>query len=496
MNDMTNLRNDCLQRAQMTEQAWRDERQARQQRDDEINYLRDMVCENVYEKCWWRRRYTAYAQQAQNLKRYYRQAQADIGLLEYNRDRVYDRYEKWKAKEFNSRQIIINLQNNPLGNMAEARRQPIYNIIGPIFAKHEQYTGQEPPNEYLDRVWNSISHLEPNMTVLETANVGDFNDAIKFGLLKTKLGGKYIPVPANDPYANPVAPINSPATLRAWMNAKYQRENIGTQQSAIQRLSQERFLPTDSPDTYEKRVRLLLLGVPNNDATALAFLKNHLSGDFYTWMKIANPPDIDAYFTELKNLWLERNPVITSSGAGSYGIASIQQTIETLPIPKKDDFKIQLARDLAYTGIASDDATLEKFIYEELQKRLGRKVTNVRRSPFAEPQVRNTNATKKVVRKRVQKAPVKRIVRLCSVCKKAGHTKINCPGVKRTKKVNYLYHDDVEETEDPEEEYIEEYILEEEEDPEKEEIEEDDDVEYVEYVDDSETRNCNTLKKK
>ncbi|CAI2201585.1 20011_t:CDS:1, partial [Funneliformis geosporum] len=41
MNDMTNLRNDCLQGAQMMEQAWRDERQVRQQRDYEINNLRD-----------------------------------------------------------------------------------------------------------------------------------------------------------------------------------------------------------------------------------------------------------------------------------------------------------------------------------------------------------------------------------------------------------------------------------------------------------------------
>ncbi|CAI2201216.1 7409_t:CDS:1, partial [Funneliformis geosporum] len=43
------------------EQAWR----------DEIINLRDAVCENVYEKCWWKRRYTACTQQAQNLKRYY-----------------------------------------------------------------------------------------------------------------------------------------------------------------------------------------------------------------------------------------------------------------------------------------------------------------------------------------------------------------------------------------------------------------------------------------
>jgi hypothetical protein len=38
----------------MMTQALTDERRARQQRDDKINNLRDTVCENVYEKCWWR----------------------------------------------------------------------------------------------------------------------------------------------------------------------------------------------------------------------------------------------------------------------------------------------------------------------------------------------------------------------------------------------------------------------------------------------------------
>ena len=50
-----------------------------------------------------------------------------------------------------------------------------------------------------------------------------------------------------------------------------------------------------------------------------------------------------------------------------------------------------------------DDETLEKFIYEELGRRLGGKTAHVRKSPFAEPQVRKTNATKKVIRKVVQK---------------------------------------------------------------------------------------------
>ncbi|CAB5366701.1 unnamed protein product [Rhizophagus irregularis] len=137
--------------------------------------------------------------------------------------------------------------------MAEARRRPLYTIIATTFAKHDQYTGQEPPNEYLDKIWNSIAHLEADMTVLETANAGDFTDVIKCDLLKSKLTGKYIPVPAQDPY-NGNANIDTPARLRAWMNSKYQRENIGTQQVAIQKLAQEKFRSTDSPDTYEKRI--------------------------------------------------------------------------------------------------------------------------------------------------------------------------------------------------------------------------------------------------
>jgi hypothetical protein len=247
-------------------------------------------------------------------------------------------------------------------------------------------------------------------------------------------------------------------------------------------LISDKFLSIDTPETYEKRIRPRVDALPFADA--LPILYSHLPENLELRIKIGNPVDLNAFFTQLNDKWLETG--------GRVGIPSFSEETLSHPSLQKEtqaehEFIIRLAKDLDYLGVTTDLSVLGPHIYDELGKRLGRKVTNVRRSPFAEPQVRNTNATKKVVRKRVQKAPVKRIVRLCSVCKKAGHTKINCPGVKRTKKVNYLYHDDVEETEDPEEEYIEEYILEEEEDPEKEEIEEDDDVEYVEYVDDSET---------
>ena len=130
--------------------------------------------------------------------------------------------------------------------------------------------------------------------------------------------------------------------------------------------------------------------------------------------------------------------------------------------------------------------TQHQIIYEELQKRLGAKTAHVRKSPFAP---RSAYATKKVVRKVTPKTSSK-LVRHCSACGKAGHTKVNCPRLKRTKKLNYVYQDDVEDPEDLEEEYI----LEEEDDPEEEEIEEVEDDE--EKYDDNESRNCYAVKKK
>ena len=64
MVEIGNLRTDSLRREQMMDQAWRDERRARQLGDAKIIDLRRIICRNVHEKCWWRRRYTACAQQA------------------------------------------------------------------------------------------------------------------------------------------------------------------------------------------------------------------------------------------------------------------------------------------------------------------------------------------------------------------------------------------------------------------------------------------------
>ena len=97
---------------------------------------------------------------------------------------------------------------------------------------------------------------------------------------------------------------------------------------------------------------------------------------------------------------------------------------------------------------------------------MGAKTAHVRKSPFA---LRSAYATKKVVRKVAPKTSNK-LVRHCSSCRKAGHIKVNCLKGKRTKKVNYVYQDEIEDPEDSEEEYI----LEEEDVSEEEEVEDED----------------------
>jgi hypothetical protein len=131
-------------------------------------------------------------------------------------------------------------------------------------------------------------------------------------------------------------------------------------------------------------------------------------------MRIADPGGIDAFFIQLKDLWLERNPSVSTGQ-----ISILPQPQEIAHISQKDlstegkkaiAFTNRLSRDLQYSGLTSDIDTLEHFIYEELTKKLGYKTaSHNRRSPFAESQVRNTNATQKVKRV-LQKVPARQIV--------------------------------------------------------------------------------------
>ncbi|CAH1770317.1 2761_t:CDS:1, partial [Entrophospora sp. SA101] len=173
---------------------------------------------------------------------------------------------------------------------------------------------QEPPDDYCNRVAQAISYADTLITDANDANANTFTDAHKADIYKSQMGGKYLPVPAQYPNGTN---IDTPARFRAWLRFKYQQEMVGTQQVAIQRLASELFMPTDTPETYENRIRPFVLGVPNNDANALGFLMKHLPDELFTRMKVAQPTDIDAFFTNLKNMWMERKPSSFNYGSAN-----------------------------------------------------------------------------------------------------------------------------------------------------------------------------------
>ncbi|RGB33890.1 hypothetical protein C1646_761176 [Rhizophagus diaphanus] len=75
--------------------------------------------------------------------------------------------------------------------------------------------------------------------------------------------GRFAPVPANDPYAG----------------------------------------ETDTPDSYEKRIKPLVQAML--DADALPYLFNQLPSDLEMRVRIANPATVNAFFTDLRNIWHE-----------------------------------------------------------------------------------------------------------------------------------------------------------------------------------------------
>jgi hypothetical protein len=307
----------------------------------------------------WRRRHAGCVRQAQNWKGQYRNSQNQVQARDQN--------------IINLRQQILALQNNPL-NMAEGRRLPVLKLISPALAGIPPYTGQEPPDKYIDTLIQSWAFAEGHMTALENANAGDFDNAVKYTLLKSKMGGKYAPVPANNGLVAGNPAINTPDTLRAWLRAKYQRETVGNQQSAIQRLTQEKFHQYDTPDTYETRIRPLLLGVADNDAQVLGFLKSQLSGELYTWMRIANPAGIDAFFTELKNMWLERPPNLnggqTSQNNSSAEIEKLNSQITSLQAQLAQPAQVHSQNNEAsadFEKLNSKIASLEAQLAESMQ---------------------------------------------------------------------------------------------------------------------------------
>ncbi|CAB5200424.1 unnamed protein product [Rhizophagus irregularis] len=87
------------------------------------------------------------------------QEERDMAILAYNNERQESRRWMFSYQDKDRRGQILALQNNPLGNMADARRLPVLTMIAPILAKTKPYIGQEPPDDYLDRLIQLILEL-------------------------------------------------------------------------------------------------------------------------------------------------------------------------------------------------------------------------------------------------------------------------------------------------------------------------------------------------
>src|SRR5277367_5671113 len=187
-------------------------------------------------------------------------------------------------------------------------------------------------------------------------------------------------------------------------------------------LMSDKFYPgIDSPDNYEKRVRPRVEGMPFADA--LPILYSHLPENLELRIKIGNPVDLNAFFTQLNDKWLEAGGLAMATQVIQQFSSSSQNVLQK---NEALDNWLVLAKDLGYSGASKDPTALKEYVYNNLTNRLGYKTAHIRKSPFTEPQVRKTYTIKKVVRKVVPKGSAK-VARHCSACGKVGHTKVSCP---------------------------------------------------------------------
>ncbi|GET50741.1 hypothetical protein GLOIN_2v1885507 [Rhizophagus irregularis DAOM 181602=DAOM 197198] len=316
-------------------------------------------------------------------------------MLRYNADT-----ERWRRRHAG----CIPLQNNP-PNMATI--QDVMHTISPGLAQLPFYDGQEPPDSYYQKL-RAVNEMARPLAVAV------FNAAMRCSVMKNKMSGRFIPVPANNPY-NANAAINTEPEFLNWLQGKYRDVMVGTNQGAIIALMNESFSPIDTPDTYAKRIRSLAQGQVY--AEILPYLYNHLPDVLEMRVRIAAPADLDAFFNELQKL-------------------------------------ADIAVRLGYTGDITNPVAIHTFIESDLTRKLGGQTQHLRKDHFGTGQVKKVTKTTKSSPKRH-----------CSNCGRTGHSKNKCSRSKRTKKVNNTHIVDYEESESDEktDEETEEELTEEEE---------------------------------
>jgi hypothetical protein len=284
--------------------------------------------------------------------------------------------------------------------------------------------------------------------------------------------GKYLPIPAQHGGNN----IDTPARFRAWLRYKYHELTQGSQGASISKLATEKFLPNDTPESYEDRIRLLLLNTANNNADACALLWNHLPDELFNRVKSARPNanDIDAFFEAVRNCYLERKPS-TFTYSNNNTITALSNIVAN-PSYQQPNMALNKAMDhieitamrLGYPDNASRKISdMQGFIDDELEK-LGLNIERVESRGFVS---RSGYGMKRSKKKPPASKKPKKIVRHCGNCGMPGHTRNICK--RKIKKMNYGYieeckDDQYEECEDDQyEEEVEREEYEEEEEPEE-----------------------------
>ena len=155
-----------------------------------------------------------------------------------------------------------------------AQVHEIHQILAPRLGQIKPYEGQCTPDDFIQQITNVFESAGNVITAANNANAGTFVDADKCNILKSMMGDKFFPVPANDPYTGGNPAINTPATFTVWLRHKYREVMAGNAELALQSLIQEKFNLTDSPDVYESRVRKHIVGFA--DDQILPALYTHL----------------------------------------------------------------------------------------------------------------------------------------------------------------------------------------------------------------------------
>ncbi|CAB4492136.1 unnamed protein product [Rhizophagus irregularis] len=116
------------------------------------------------------------------------------------------------------------------------------------------------------------------------------------------------------------------------------------------------------------------VGVADNDAQTIGFLKNHLSGDLYTWMRAVTPAGINAFFTNLNNMWLERAPNLNGNqnyqNNSSAEIEKLNSQIASLQAQLVQPAQVHLQNNEAsaiFEKLNSKIASLEAQLAESMQ---------------------------------------------------------------------------------------------------------------------------------